>query len=126
MGKIDVKGQEVAAMSPAQRMKAIAEFIKSGIPVPPMPSGPVPMPYPNLNQNSPGGPSDRTVGVGGKAIVLKEKSDTKSSTGDDPATKQQKWPYMARGISPQGAAELVQGLPISSMADRLRILSMLR
>ena len=126
MGKIEVKRQEIAAMSPAQRVKAFGEFIQSGILMPPMPSGPVPIPYPNVSQNSSGSAGDQTVGVGGKAIMLKGKSDSKSLIGDDPATKHQMFMHMACGISPQGAAELVHDLPIASMADRIRILSMLK
>ncbi len=122
MGKVE----EAAAMSLAQWVRAKAVFLECGTPLPPSPSGPVPIPYPNMYQNSPGNPGGQTVGVGGKVIVLKGKSDFKSSTGDEAATKHRMFQYMALGISRQGATELVQGLPISSMSDRLRIVSMQR
>lgn len=51
------------------------------------PAGPIPIPYPNTAKASDATDGSKTVKVGGKAVMLKDKSCFKSSTGDEAAGK---------------------------------------
>jgi uncharacterized protein DUF4150/HNH/endonuclease VII toxin of polymorphic toxin system len=51
------------------------------------PAGPVPLPYPNTAMASDTTKGSKTVQIGGKEVMLKNKSTLKKSTGDEAATK---------------------------------------
>ena len=54
---------------------------------PPSPPGPVPIPYPNTGMASDTAGGSKSVTIGGKEVMLRDKSYFKKSTGDEAATR---------------------------------------
>jgi hypothetical protein len=53
------------------------------------PAGPIPIPYPNTAKAADTSDGSKTVMIGGQEVHLKDKSNYKTSTGDEAATKAQ-------------------------------------
>ena len=69
--------------------KSICCFPDVCLSPPSPPAGPLPLPYPNTGMATDSTSGNATVKVGGKEVMLKNKSYFKSSTGDEAATKSQ-------------------------------------
>ena len=73
--------------SKASDGKSICAFPDVCLSPPSPPAGPIPIPYPNTGMASDTTSGSRTVKIGGKEVMLKDRSYYKSSTGDEAATR---------------------------------------
>jgi Domain of unknown function (DUF4150) len=78
-------GREISAM--ADDNKSICAMPDVCLSPPSPPAGPVPIPYPNTAKAADTDEGSKTVMIGGKEVGLKNKSNYKTSTGDEAATK---------------------------------------
>lgn len=67
--------------------KSVAAFPDVCLSPPPPPAGPVPVPYPNTGFASDTADGSKSVKIGGKPVMLKDKSHFKKSVGDEASTK---------------------------------------
>jgi hypothetical protein len=80
-------GREIACK--ASDGTSICAFPDVCLSPPPPPAGPIPIPYPNTGKASDTSDGSKTVQLGGQEAMLKNKSNFKSSMGDEAATKAQ-------------------------------------
>lgn len=85
MSNVYANGMEVCGKYGGGKMIAAMPDVCLSPPSPP--AGPVPLPYPNFAQDSDTDDGSRTVVVGGKEVMLKDKSFFKKCKGDEAATK---------------------------------------
>lgn len=85
MSDVYANGMEVCGKYGGGKMIAAMPDVCLSPPSPP--AGPVPLPYPNFAQDSDTDDGSKTVIVGGKEVMLKDKSFFKKCTGDEAATK---------------------------------------
>ena len=86
MGKnVFANGNEVSAKKSDN--KTICAMPDVCLSPPSPPAGPVPVPYPNSSSSSKTSGGSKTVKIGGQEVGLKNKSNYKSSNGDEAATK---------------------------------------
>jgi len=80
-------GREVSAK--ADDNKSICMMPDVCLTPPSPPAGPIPIPYPNTAKAADTSDGSKTVCIDGKEVGLKDKSNYKTSTGDEAATKSQ-------------------------------------
>lgn len=83
--EVYANGMEVACKSAAGKTVAALPDVCLSPPTPP--AGPVPIPYPNTAYASDTSDGSKTVQISGKEVMLKDKSNFKTSTGNEAATK---------------------------------------
>jgi hypothetical protein len=85
MGNVFANGREVSAKADANQSIAAMPDICLSPPSPP--AGPIPIPYPNFSQASDTSDGTTTVKIAGKEVGQKNKSNYKTSKGDEAATR---------------------------------------
>ena len=80
-------GREISCKS--GNAKVTAAFPDVCLTPPPPPAGPLPIPYPLFSFDSDTTSGSKKVKIGGKEVMLKDKSYFKKCTGDEAATKSQ-------------------------------------
>ncbi len=78
-------GKEVSAKKDGNKSICAMPDVCNSPPSPP--AGPIPIPYPNTAMASDTSDGSKTVKIGGSEVGLKNSSNYKKSTGDEPATK---------------------------------------
>jgi hypothetical protein len=79
--------------------KVIAAFPDVCLTPPSPPAGPLPIPYPVSSFSSDTSDGSRSVKIGGKEVMLKDKSHFKKCTGDEAATKSQGMGVITQNIT---------------------------
>jgi len=85
MSDVYANGMEISAKKDANKSLCAMPDVCLSPPSPP--AGPVPIPYPNTATASDTSGGSKTVKIGGNEVGLKNKSDYKSSKGDEAATR---------------------------------------
>ena len=85
MSNVYANGMEISAKKDANKSPCAMPDVCLSPPSPP--AGPVPIPYPNTALASDTSGGSKTVKIGGDEVGLKNKSDYKTSKGDEAATR---------------------------------------
>lgn len=84
-GEVYANGREVSGQATSN--KSIAAMADVCMSPPSPPAGPIPLPYPNFSNSGDTDQGSKSVKVGGKPAGLKDKSNYKTSKGNEAATR---------------------------------------
>lgn len=85
--RVFANGREISAVKNGnQSVAAMPDVCHSPPPPPPTPNIGIPIPYPNFSKASDTSGGTKTVMIGGREVGIKNKSNYKTSNGDEPAT----------------------------------------